>query len=90
MLNLYWVLVYIQLSKSTKPPAATNKLKLFRIRGYWMDLIEFRIRLMTMSPLYPCGKPCSRGTHNETAKNAALSPAFDHDSIDRISIERLP
>ena len=29
-------------------------------------------RLMTMSPLYPCGKPCSRGTHNETVKNLAL------------------
>ena len=25
-----------------------------------------------MSPLYPCGKPCSRGTHNETVKNLAL------------------
>ena len=47
-------------------------------------------RLMTMSPLYPCGKPCSRGTHNETVKNPALSPAFDHDSIDRIRTERLP
>ena len=23
---------------------------------------------MTMSPLYPCGKPCSRGTHHETVK----------------------
>ena len=29
-------------------------------------------RLMTMSPLYPCGKPCSRGTHNEIVKNLAL------------------
>ena len=29
-------------------------------------------RLMTMSPLYSCGKPCSRGTHNETMKNLAL------------------
>ena len=29
-------------------------------------------RRMTMSPLYPCGKPCSRGTHNETVKNLAL------------------
>ena len=28
--------------------------------------------LMTMSPLYPCGKPCSRGTHNETVKNLGL------------------
>ena len=27
---------------------------------------------MTMSPLYSCGKPCSRGTHNETVKNSAL------------------
>ena len=29
-------------------------------------------RLMTMSPLYPCGIPCSIGTHNETVKNLAL------------------
>ena len=36
---------------------------------------------MMMSSLYPCGKPCSRGTHYETVKNPALSPAFDHDSI---------
>ena len=27
---------------------------------------------MTMSSLYPYGKPSSRGTHNETAKNLAL------------------
>ena len=27
---------------------------------------------MTMSSLYPCGKPCSRGTHNETVKYFAL------------------
>ena len=26
---------------------------------------------MTMTPLYPCGKPCSRGTHDETVKNLA-------------------
>ena len=29
-------------------------------------------RLMTMSSLYPCSKPCSRGTHNETVTNLAL------------------
>ena len=29
-------------------------------------------RLMTMSPLNPCGKSCSRGTHNETVKKLAL------------------
>ena len=28
----------------------------------------FNIRLMTMSPLYPCGKPCSRGTHSDTLR----------------------
>ena len=27
---------------------------------------------MTMSPLHPCGKPWSAGTHNETVKNLAL------------------
>ena len=25
-------------------------------------------RLMTMSPFYPCGKPCSSGTHAKTVK----------------------
>ena len=30
---------------------------------------------MTMSPLYPCGKPCSRGNHNETVINL---PLFNH------------
>ena len=29
-------------------------------------------RLMTMSPLYLCGRPCSRGTHHETVNNLAL------------------
>ena len=33
-------------------------------------------RLMTMSPLYPCGKPCSTGTHNETVKKLALFSAI--------------
>ena len=42
-------------------------------------------RLMTISPLYPCGKLCSRGTHNKTVKNPPLSHAFDHDSIDRVN-----
>ena len=37
-------------------------------REYWFKAHH---RLMTMSPLYPCGKPCSRGTHNETVKNPA-------------------
>ena len=41
------------------------------------------IRLMTMRPFYSCGKPCSTGTHNETAKNLALSPAFDRSNHDR-------
>ena len=40
---------------------------------------------MTMSPLYPSGKPCSRGTHDETVKNLALSPAFDRSNHDRIT-----
>ena len=38
---------------------------------------------MTMSPLYPSGKPCSTGTHNETVKNLALSPAFGRSNHDR-------
>ena len=27
---------------------------------------------MTMGPLYPRGKPCSRGTHNETVRKQDL------------------
>ena len=27
---------------------------------------------MMTSPLYPCSKPCSKGTNNETVKNLAL------------------
>ena len=38
----------------------------------WLVTAVFIRRLMTMSPLYPCGKPCSRGTHDETVKNLAL------------------
>ena len=30
------------------------------------------IRLITMSPLYPCREPCSTGTHHETVKNLTL------------------
>ena len=36
----------------------------------------YNTRLMTMSPLHPCGKPCSTGTHNETVKNLALIAAI--------------
>ena len=42
-------------------------------------------RLVKMSPLYPCGKPCSPGTHNEAMKKMTLFSAFDS----RIMIERL-
>ena len=34
------------------------------------------IRLMRMSPLYPCGKPCATGTHSESVKKLALFSAF--------------
>ena len=34
-------------------------------------------RLMTMSALYPSGKPCSTGTHNEAVTKLALFSAFD-------------
>ena len=39
-------------------------------------LIQLVCRLMTMSPLSPCGKPCSTGTHNETVKKLALFSAM--------------
>ena len=35
--------------------------------------VDVRSRLMTMSPLYACGIPCSRGNHKETVKSLALS-----------------
>ena len=42
----------------------------FYVKSFYesADLSRYTRRLMTMSPLYPCGKPCSRGTHNETVK----------------------
>ena len=33
---------------------------------------------MTMNPLYPRGKPCSIGTHNQTARNQTLFLAIVH------------
>ena len=36
---------------------------------------------MTMSPLYSCGKPCSKGTHTETMKNLALLSSVINDGI---------
>ena len=38
-------------------------------------------KLMTMSLLYPCGKPCSTGTHNEEEKKPALFSAIIHSMI---------
>ena len=33
-------------------------------------------KLMTMSPLCPCGKPCSTGTHNKTEEKLTLFSAI--------------
>ena len=33
-------------------------------------------RLMTTSPLYPCGERCSTGTHNKTVKELILFSAI--------------
>ena len=44
------------------------------------------LRLMMMSPLYPCGKPCSKETHNETVKKLTLLSAV----INRIMMESRP
>ena len=33
-------------------------------------------KLMTMSSLYPCGKPCSTWTHNEKVKKVTLFSAI--------------
>ena len=46
-------------------------------------LKKAKARLVTMSPLYPCGKPCSIGTHNEIVKKLTLFFVFIH----RIMIE---
>ena len=44
-----------------------------KVSIYWQAKGWIWVWLMTMSPLYPCGKPCSRRTHHETVKNLALS-----------------
>ena len=45
----------------------------FGLSSTWQKMKIARAgRLMRMSPLYPCGKLCSKGTHNETLKNLAL------------------
>ena len=42
------------------------------ILNHWVAFFpETPCRLMAMSPLYPCGKPCSTGPHNQTVKNLA-------------------
>ena len=38
---------------------------------------------MTISPLYPCGKPCSTGNHSETVKKLALFSAFNRLNYDQ-------
>ena len=38
--------------------------------------IQNAIRLITMSHLYLCGKPCSTWTHNEIVRNLTKSSAF--------------
>ena len=45
----------------------------------------FIYRLMTMSPLYLCGKLYSTGTLNEAVKNLTLSPACDRLNHDRMT-----
>ena len=44
---------------------------------------------MTMSPLYPCGKLCSTGTHNETVKNLVLFSTFDRSNQERTTASAL-
>ena len=44
---------------------------------------------MTMSPLYPCGKPCSSRTHNETVEKLTLFSAFDRSNNDRTTASAL-
>ena len=38
--------------------------------------LKTRYRFKTMSPLYPCVKPCSTGNHNETMKQLTLESLF--------------
>eukprot|EP00112_Aurelia_sp_Birch-Aquarium-sp1_P018563 Seg4444.2 transcript_id=Seg4444.2/GoldUCD/mRNA.D3Y31 product="hypothetical protein" pseudo=true protein_id=Seg4444.2/GoldUCD/D3Y31 len=47
------------LTINSKTTLAPDKLELY---------CTYECRLMMMSPLYPCGKPCSTGTHNGTVK----------------------
>ena len=51
----------------------------YRVSGNNPHLIghcSLDVRLLTMNPLYPCGKPCSRGTRNETVKKLTLFSAI--------------
>ena len=40
------------------------------------QLLQCRTRHMKMSPLYPCGKPCTTGSHNKTVKKLNLFSAI--------------
>ena len=56
----------------TPPLQLLSSCRWFNCVDYQQLTFEFETRLMTMSPLYSCGKTCSRGTHHETVKNLAL------------------
>ena len=53
-------------------------LSTFDVRTTKVRVLKFTQTLWGEWPsgLYPCGKPCSRGTHNEAVKKPALSPAI--------------
>ena len=44
-----------------------------------------RARLMTMSPLFPCGKPCSKRTHNETSLTTTRTPKLRSSALISLS-----
>ena len=62
------------------------KTEIKRLRKYPVD---YWGRLMTISSLYPCGKPCSTGTHRETVRKLIVCSAFDRSNHDRTTTSSL-
>ena len=59
-----------------------QKLILTKLKVYPVVYGNVDTRLMTMSPLYPCSKPCSTGTHIETVTGSLFcNHQWNYDGI---------
>ena len=67
-----------QAEKNSVLPYLTSHTKKLLISSPVMPYaVYFGPRLTTLIPLYPWGKSCPTGTHNETVKKLTLFSAFD-------------